>query len=118
MPIFRPEESAKSTLNRALSYWPEAAKEQIVCIFPIGSRGDHLLFWRRGGRVSTGTAGGKACFEGSLLDFEDKIRRDYDERIKVAHEMGQPKAETLARHRDDYLAALTFFRTLMEEVAG
>lgn len=110
-------------MERANRIWGTANVKglgDVIWLAPIGSRFDALLFWRSGKRVATGGGPDRACFEGSLDEFEAAVEKTYAERVRSeerynaewpndARKDGQLPA---ARHREDYRAAVRFLRSL------
>jgi hypothetical protein len=93
----RPLEPPERRIIRARTFWPQASADDVVWVEPVGNRHDALLYWRGHGRVSTGSKGSEACFEGSLEEFEAAVRAKYSPSVRAYH---------------DYFAAVEFFRQL------
>lgn len=94
--------------ERIASTWPDADAGDCIFISPLGSRRDVLIYWRVGGRVTTGRRGEGPCFEGSLDDFEEKLEQDYGMRLEVTY--GDKAATT--KRLSEYRAAVAFLRAL------
>ena len=95
--------------------WPEAnPKTEVMMVGPLGSRSTHniLLYWRTMDRVSTGMIGtAKGCFEGSLYEFELKLKVDYSSRVTREHISDDTRNLDLRRW-DEYNLVLRFLKDL------
>lgn len=99
----RPAETPDMRLQRARTFWPDVDWSCLLCIEPIGSRHDVLMFDRRSGRCATGTkaaaVGNTACFEGDLTD------------MLTALQSPKVSAETAL----DYRAAVAFLQMMIKD---
>lgn len=108
----------KEVVERLRTTWPEAKVDEVVCIAPIGSRGDILLYWRPRRRVTTGRRGKAPCFEGSLEEFRDKVESDYRHRLIARDSLRYDVRRATERHWSEYRAAIAFFLSLETDVSS
>ena len=92
----------------AESAWPGVSRDDLIWVGPLGSRLDALVYHRRLHEVTTGRRGEGPCFKGTLDEFSENLEDDYGKRLEVPY----GNAERLTRLRDEYRAAIAFFRML------
>lgn len=100
--------------DRIALIWPEADPKDVMIVGPLGSRpyDNELLYWRSKDRISTGMIGtAKACFEGSMLEFEAKVKMTYSAR--AAHgPFNDSSRDTDLRRWSEYNLAIRFLKDL------
>ncbi len=97
--------------ERIAVVWPHLKPEEVLIVGPLGSRYDTLLFNRRDQRVSTGMRGAqKACFEGTLDEFEQAVEESYAVKVNESYTEG-PKRK-YQTYWDEYRAVIVLLRSL------
>jgi hypothetical protein len=100
--------------ERVKVVWPDAPIDEIHHTGPLGSRSTDnvLLYWRTRDRVTTGMIGTtKPCFEGSMMEFEMKVKTDYSNKVNRQHVSEETRQLDLRRWAE-YNLAIRYLKDL------